>query len=125
MEFIIFIILVFILLLAWLVYVAITMKDPALTMQKEGNQEQYGDESDAPSEEMLNDEGWEKIDVLYDECTPGLTSCIYRSESLDKYRVITEDAYSNDLISDIFVSSYEEAKAEFQQSLDEYNEYDG
>jgi len=109
----------------WLVYTASTLEDPALTMHKEGNRDQLDYESDIPSEEMLNNEGWEKIDVLYDECEPGLVSWVYRSESLDKYRVITGDEYSKLLHSDIFVSSPEEAKAEFQKWLDEYDYYNG
>ena len=117
------IILVFLLFVGWLLYAAFTMEDPALTMDKNGNQDQHDYESDIPSEEMLNNEGWEQIDVLYDECVPGLESWVYRSESLNKYRVITVD--DSLLNADIFVSSYQEAKAEFQEWLDEYTQYDG
>ena len=123
MEFTLLIILVFLLFVGWLLYVAFTVEDPALTMHKNGNQDQHDYESDIPSEEMLNNEGWEQIDVLYDECVPGLESWVYRSESLNKYRVITVD--DSLLNADIFVSSYQEAKEEFQEWLDEYTQYDG
>ena len=73
----------------------------------------------------MYEEGWEKIEVLYDDCAIGLNSWIYRSVSCDKYRVITEDADANDLPDDVLVDSYEEAKAVFQEWLDDYTQYNG
>ena len=125
MEFILLIILVFLLFVGWLLYAAFTVEDPALTMHKNGDQDQHDDESNVPSEEILYEEGWEKIEVLYDDCAIGLTSWVYRSVSGDKYRVITEDDYANDLLDDVLVDSYKEAKAVFQEWLDDYTQYNG
>ena len=125
MQFILSIILIFLLFVGWLLYAAFTVEDPALTMHKNGDQDQHDDESNVPSEEILYEEGWEKIEVLYDDCAIGLNSWIYRSVSGDKYRVITEDDYANDLLDDVLVDSYEEAKAVFQEWLDDYTQYNG
>ena len=40
----------------WLQFTAFTLENPALTMHKEGSRGQHGDESDVPSEKMLNNE---------------------------------------------------------------------
>ena len=125
MEFILLIILVFLLFVGWLLYAAFTVEDSALTMHKNANQDQHDDESNVPSEEILHEEGWEKIEVLYDDCAIGLKSWVYRSVSSDKYRVITEDDYANDLLDDVLVDSYKEAEAVFQEWLDDYTQYNG
>ena len=125
MEFTLLIILVFLLFVGWLLYAAFTVEDPALTMHKNGDPDQHDDESNVPSEEILHEEGWEKIEVLYDDCAIGLKSWVYRSVSSDKYRVITEDDYANDLLDDVLVDSYKEAEAVFQEWLDHYTQYNG